>query len=91
MSVRKKRSISVPPGLDAEIEAEAARVGMTYSGWLTHAASNELKARAGLVAVAEVEEQLGGFTSEEIATADEWARKAIAHSRRVASRTRHAA
>lgn len=91
MSVRRKRSISLRPELDAEIEAEAAKEGMTYSGWVANAVSNELKVRAGLAAVAEVEEQLGGFTAKEIADADDWVQKAIARSGRTSSRARHAA
>ena len=38
MAVRKKRSISIPPELDAEIAAAAAAAGMSYSAWLARAA-----------------------------------------------------
>jgi hypothetical protein len=31
MAARTKRSISLPPDLDAEIQAEVAREGVTYS------------------------------------------------------------
>jgi len=31
MAVRKKRSISMPPDLDAEIAAAAAQAGLSYS------------------------------------------------------------
>ena len=32
--ITKKRSVSIPPDLDAQIEAAAAEAGMTYSAWL---------------------------------------------------------
>ncbi|MGO9247937.1 MAG: hypothetical protein ACLQQB_08845 [Solirubrobacteraceae bacterium] len=91
MAVRHKRSISVPPELDAQIESEAARAGMTYSAWLSEAARKELKIRAGLEAVAEVEEELGGFSAEELADAKEWARKVIQRGRSNSSRPQRAA
>ena len=34
MAVRKKRSISIPPELDAEIAAAAQAAGMSYSAWI---------------------------------------------------------
>src|ERR1700752_4697842 len=34
MAVRKKRSISMPPDLDAEIAAAAAEAGLSYRAWL---------------------------------------------------------
>jgi hypothetical protein len=91
MPARRKRSISLPPDLDAEIQVEARRKGVTYSRWLADAARRELKVRAGLEAVAEVEEQLGSFTSEELVEADEWARDAIERARRSGSSSRRAA
>lgn len=54
---------------------------------LTGAATYPAKVRASLAAVAEVEEQFGGFTAEEIAAADEWAQKTVARRRSAASRT----
>ncbi len=77
MAVRRKRSISVPPHLDVQIEAEAAREGMTYSAWLTEAAHKELTIRAGLDAVAEVEREIGHFTDEERAEAEAWTKEAL--------------
>jgi hypothetical protein len=91
MAIRKKRSISVPPDLDAQILVEAARDEMTYSAWLTATARKELKIRAGLGAVAEVERELGGFTGEELADAERWAKEAIERSRRTAAREPRAA
>jgi hypothetical protein len=82
MPARRKRSISLPPDLDAEIQVEAQREGVTYSRWLADAARRELKVRAGLDAVAEVETELGAFTPAELAEAGEWARGAIERARR---------
>jgi hypothetical protein len=73
MAVRKKRSISLPPDLDAEIAAAAHDAGMTYSAWIAHTARKEFTIRAGLDAVRQYEAEHGPFTPEEIADADEWA------------------
>ena len=48
MAVRKKRSISMPPDLDAEIAAAAADAGLSYSAWLADTARREFTIRAGL-------------------------------------------
>ena len=53
MATRKKRSISMPPDLDAEIAAAAARAGMSYSAWLADTARKEFTIRAGLGAVSQ--------------------------------------
>lgn len=73
MSVRKKRSISVPPDLDAEIAAAAEAAGMSYSAWVAETARKEFTIRAGLAAVSRYEAEHGAFTPGEIAEADEWA------------------
>ena len=91
MAVRKKRSISMPPELDAAIEAAAAEAGMTYSAWLADTARKEFAIRAGLDAVEEFERQHGAFTPEELAEAEEWARTAVARSKRTGSRQRRTA
>ena len=91
MAVRKKRSISVPPDLDARIEAAASKAGTTYSGWLVAAASKELIIRAGLNAVAEFEREQGSFTPEELAEAQEWAKSAVGRGRRSGARHRRPA
>lgn len=89
--VRKKRSISIPPDLDASIE-EAARVaGTTYSGWLAATARKELTLRAGLAAVAAYERADGEFNDEEIAEAEAWAQDAVARGRRSSARSRRTA
>lgn len=80
MAVRKKRSVSIPPDLDAQIEVAAAEAGMTYSAWLAATARKEFTIRAGLEAVAEFERQHGHFSPEEIAEAEQWARGALERS-----------
>jgi hypothetical protein len=75
MAVRKKRSISIPPELDAEIAAAAEQAGMSYSAWL--AARKEFTIRAGLSAVDQFEHDHGAFSAAEIADADEWAARAV--------------
>ena len=73
MAVRKKRSISIPPELDAEIAAAAQATGMSYSAWVAHVARKEFIIRAGLDAVSQYEAEHGRFTPDEIAEADAWA------------------
>jgi len=73
MAVRKKRSISIPPELDAEIAAAAQAAGMSYSAWVAQTAQKEFIIRAGLGAVSQYEAEHGRFTPEEISEADEWA------------------
>ena len=73
MAVRKKRSISIPPDLDAEIASAAEAAGMSYSAWVAETARKEFTIRAGLASVSQYEAEHGSFTPAEIAEADEWA------------------
>jgi len=73
MAVRKKRSISIPPDLDAEIAAAAQDAGMSYSAWIAQTARKEFIIRAGLEAVSQYEAEQGSFTPDEITEADQWA------------------
>ena len=73
MAVRKKRSISIPPELDAQIAAAAQAARMSYSAWVAQTARKEFTIRAGLEAVSQYEAEHGPFTPDEIAEADEWA------------------
>jgi hypothetical protein len=73
MAVRKKRSISIPPELDAEIAAAAQAAGMSYSAWLAQTVRKEFTIRAGLEAVSQYEAEHGPLTPDEIAEADKWA------------------
>ncbi|HEY7012540.1 MAG TPA: hypothetical protein VH480_07290 [Streptosporangiaceae bacterium] len=77
MAIRRKRSISLPPELDAEIAAAAERAGMSYSAWLADTARKEFTIRAGLAAVSEFEHEHGAFSAAEMADADQWAVEAI--------------
>ena len=77
MAIRKKRSISLPPDLDAEIAAAAEQAGMTYSAWLADTARKEFTIRAGLNAISAYEEEHGPVTPQELAEADEWAARAL--------------
>ena len=88
MAVRKKRSISMPPDLDAEIAAAAARAGMSYSAWLADTARKEFAIRAGLAAVSQFEQDHGTFTPEEVSAAEEWAATALERARRTGSSAR---
>jgi hypothetical protein len=71
VAVRKKRSISIPPELDAEIAAAAQDAGMSYSAWIAQTARKEFIIREGLEAVGQYEAEHGPFTPDEIAEADE--------------------
>jgi hypothetical protein len=73
MAVRKKRSISIPPELDAAIAAAAQDAGLSYSAWITQTARKEFIIQAGLEAVSKYEAEHGPFNPDEIAEADEWA------------------
>lgn len=77
MAVRRKRSISMPPCLDAEIETAATQEGVSYSAWLAEIARKEFTIRAGLDAVAQFEQEHGAFSSDELAEAEQWAAEAI--------------
>lgn len=81
MAIRKKRSISMPPDLDAKIAAAAAQAGLSYSAWLADAARKEFTIRAGLAGVSQFEQEHGAFSAEEMAQADDWAARAIERSR----------
>lgn len=91
MAVRKKRSVSIPPDLDAQIEAAAAEAGVTYSAWLAATARKEFTIRAGLNAVAEFEREQGAFSPDEIAEAEQWAREALERAANVRSTRRRTA
>jgi len=64
---RHKRSISLPPDLDKEIEAAAVESGTTVSAWLAATAAHRLRLEAGRRAIAEWEAEHGALTAEELA------------------------
>ncbi len=61
-----KLAITVDPDIHENILAAAARDRVSVSAWMTTAAREALKRRAGLAAVAQWEKQHGRFTSEEM-------------------------
>jgi hypothetical protein len=67
MAQRHKRSISLPPDLDKEIEAAAAESGTTVSAWLAATAAHRLRLEAGRRAIADWESEHGALTPEELA------------------------
>ncbi|MBL8213861.1 MAG: toxin-antitoxin system HicB family antitoxin [Bryobacterales bacterium] len=61
-----KLAITVDPDVHKRILAAAAKEGVSLSAWMTEAARDALKIRAGLEAVAEWEKEHGAFTQEEL-------------------------
>lgn len=61
-----KLAITVDPDIHGSIRAAAARDGVSISAWMTTAAREALKRRAGLAAVAAWEKEQGRLTEEEL-------------------------
>jgi hypothetical protein len=61
-----KLAITIDPDIHENILAAAARDGVSVSAWMTTAAREALKRRAGLAAAELWEKQHGRFTSEEM-------------------------
>jgi hypothetical protein len=66
---RHKRSISLAPDLDDEIEKAAAAAGMSVSAWLAETVKHRLRIDAGRRGLAEWEAENGALTQEELAEA----------------------
>jgi uncharacterized protein YeaC (DUF1315 family) len=64
-----KLAITIDPEVHQNILAAAARDRVSVSAWMTAAAREALRRRAGLAAVALWEKQHGRFTAEEMDTA----------------------
>ncbi len=79
MAIRHKRSISLPPDLDAAIEAAAAAAGTTVSGWMAETAQHRLNVEAGRRAIAEWEAEHGPLTADELADGLARARALLGH------------
>ncbi len=60
-----KLAITVDPKIHERILAAAAREGISVSAWMTSAAREALRRRAGLAAIAEWEKEHGPFSAEE--------------------------
>ena len=61
-----KLAITIDPQVHQGVLAAAAREGVSVSAWITGAAREALRRRAGLAAVAEWEKQHGAFSAEEM-------------------------
>lgn len=86
MAVRHKRSISLPPELDAAIDRAATAEGTTVSAWLAETAARRLKLDAGRHAIADWEDEHGELTPEELADALAEARRLLGRQSPAASR-----
>jgi len=61
-----KLAITIDPGIHESVLEAAAGEGVSVSAWMTTAAREALKRRAGLAAVELWEAEHGRFTSEEM-------------------------
>lgn len=61
-----KLAITVDPEIHEKILAAATRDGVSVSAWMTTAAREALKRRAGLAVLAQWEKEHGRFTPEEM-------------------------
>jgi len=61
-----KLAITIDPDIHENILAAAARDRVSVSAWMTGAAREALRRRAGLAAVALWEKQHGPFTADEV-------------------------
>lgn len=61
-----KIAITINPDVHEDIQSAAAREGVSVSAWMTAAAREALRRRAGLAALDEWEKQHGPFSVEEM-------------------------
>ena len=61
-----KLALTIDPEVHKEILAAASREGVSVSEWITAAAREALRSRAGFAAIADWENQYGRFTTEEM-------------------------
>ena len=78
-----KLAITVDPIVHEKILAAASDEGVSVSAWITDAAREALRRRAGLDAIAEWEKQHGAFSAEEMDRARRSVRAEIRSSRTV--------
>ena len=76
-----KLAITVDPDIHRNVLAAAAREGVSVSAWMTAAARQALRRRAGLAAIAQLEKQHGRLTAEETKEARRSVRAQIRTSR----------
>ena len=78
-----KLAITIDPDVHQNIIAAAAEDGVSVSAWMTSAAREALRRRAGLAAIAAWEKQHGRLTSEEMNEARRTVRAQLRASRPV--------
>ncbi len=78
-----KLAITIDPDIHERILRAAAREAVSVSAWMTAAARDALRRRAGLAAVALWERQHGRFTAEEMNEARRTVRAQLGNSRTV--------
>ena len=78
-----KLAITIDPDIHENILAAAARDRVSVSAWMTTAAREALKRRAGLAAIELWEKQHGRFTSQEMNEARRSVRAQLRTSQRV--------
>ena len=78
-----KLAITVDPEVHGNILRAAARDGVSVSAWMTNAAREALRRRAGLAAIAEWEKEHGAFSAEEMREARRRVLAELRGSRRV--------
>lgn len=76
-----KLAITVDPDVHQDILVAAARERVSVSAWMTAAAREALRRRAGLAAVERWEKQHGRFTAEEMTEARRRVREQLGRSR----------
>ena len=81
-----KLAITIDPDVHEEILAAAARERVSVSAWMTSAAREALRRRAGLAAIADWEKQHGPFSAEEMAEARRRVRAQLRTARTVGRR-----
>ena len=82
-----KLAITIDPDIHEKILAAAVRDGMSVSAWMTAAAREALRRRAGLAAIALWEKQHGRLTAEEMKAA----RRSVQDQLRTSPRVRRSA
>ena len=85
-----KLAITIDPDIHGKLLAAAAREGVSVSAWMTAAAREALRRRAGLAAVELWEKQHGRLSEEEMNEARESVRAQLRTSRESARGTARA-
>lgn len=87
MAVRTKRSISLPPELDAEIERAAIASHTSVSAWIAEVANHRLRLEAGQRGITEWEQENGPLSAVERSEGRARAREVLG---RTQAKRRHA-